>query len=324
MSTTAPLRSQTALTPVTEEEEEPFEPRVRGESLYDRITSMMMAVVMGALIVAGWLWLVYLTTEAYASRVTAPLEIIEVSGGGGGSPEGEIGQTETIDVAGGEAADAASNNEADASDFEAPSVEATPAAMLDAAADAGESMAEVDLAAAMPSGGAVASGKRASRIGTGRIGYGNGPGDGGVRREDRWSIIYNQGQTVEEYARQLDSLGVELATISGPNTLVYGSLFSTASPRQRIGPHQTDRRLYFIWQGQGRKASDVALLKKAGIEVGDKPIIQFYPAGVEDILARLEVDYKGRQPAEIRVTRFRVVPKATTYGFEVIDQQYVR
>lgn len=301
-----------------------LEPKVRGESQYDRITSILMAVVVGACIIAGWLGLVYMTTEAYASRVTAPLEIIEVYGGGGGSPEGEVGQTETINVPGGESAEAASNNEADASDFEAPSVEQTPAAMLDAATDAGQSMAEVDLGAAMPSGGAVASGKRASRIGSGRIGFGNGPGDGGVRREDRWSIIYNQGQTVDEYARQLDGLGVELATISGPNTLVYGAQFSAATPTQRIGPHVTDKRLYFIWQGQGRKASDVALLKKAGIEVGDKPIIQFYPAGVEETLARLEVDYRGRTPSEIRVTRFRVIPKGDVYGFEVIDQQTLR
>jgi hypothetical protein len=299
---------------------------VRGESTYDQISSMLMAVVLGACLIAGFVGLIYLTTDAYASRVVAaPLEIVEVSGGGG-SPEGEIGQTETIEVAGGDAGEVASNNmETDASEFEAPSVEATPAAMLDAAADAGESMAEVDLGPPMPSGGAVASGRRTSRIGTGVRGFGSGgTGDGGVRREDRWSIIYPQGQSPDDYARQLDGLGVELATIAGPKTLVYGSLFSTSTPKQRIGPHTTDRRLYFIWQGQGRKTSDLELLRKAGIEVGDKPIIQFYPPGVEDVLARLEVSYKGRQPGEIRVTRFRVVPKGATYGFEVMDQQYLR
>jgi hypothetical protein len=38
--------------------------------------------------VVGLMGLIYLTNQAYASRVTAPLQIVEVSGGGGGSPEG--------------------------------------------------------------------------------------------------------------------------------------------------------------------------------------------------------------------------------------------
>ena len=83
--------------------------------------------------------------------------------------------------------------------------------MLDAVAEAGQSLAEVDLGAVMPSGGPVASGRRASKLGTGGPGLGLGPGDGGVPAEQRWSIVYNPGQTIEEYARQLDALGVELA-----------------------------------------------------------------------------------------------------------------
>jgi hypothetical protein len=299
-----------------------LEPQVRGESQYDRVSSMLMAAVMGALIVAGWLKLIDMTTQGYRSRVTAPLEIVEVSGGGGGSPEGDPGAMQSIDVPGAEAGSEASNNEADASEFEAPSLEAAPAAMLDAAVDVGESMSEVDLAPSMPTGGAVASGRRSSKIGTGNVpGFGFGPGSGGVRREERWSIVYNPGQTVDEYARQLDALGVELATVAGPTTLTYGSNFSAARPTQRTGSNQTDKRLYFIWQGQGRKTSDIALLLKAGIAVGDKPIIQFYPASTEERLARLEVDYKGRQPAEILVTRFRVVGRGGSYDYEVFDQQ---
>ena len=130
-----------------------------GESKYDQITSFLMAVVLGAILVVGWLGLVYVSTQAYASRVTAPLQIIEVFGGGGGSPEGTPGSTEKIDVAGADAAPMASNNEEAAGDFEEPSVQQTPGAMLDVAAEAGQSLAEVDLGAVMPSGGQVASGK---------------------------------------------------------------------------------------------------------------------------------------------------------------------
>lgn len=294
--------------------------RLRGESDYDRVTSMLMAIVLGTLLIFGYLAIVYATSQAYASRVAAPLEIIDVAGGGG-TPDGEIGSVEDLQIPDAEASDLASNNEIDASDFEEPMVLETPATMLDAAAEVGDLLA--DLSAPLP-GQQVASGRRASRIGTGVPGFGSGTGGGGIGAEDRWSILYNPGQTIDEYARQLDALGVELATIQSPDTLAYVSRFSAQVPTIRIGPARTDDRLYFAWQGRGRKESDVALLQKAGIVVGDKPILQFYPRGVEQRLARLEVQYRGLQPAEIRVTRFRVVPESDGYGFEVIDQQALR
>jgi hypothetical protein len=311
---------ETGTEPTPELEPEPY---VHGESLYDRVSSMLMAVVIGAMLVVGWLAMIYATNQAYASRVTAPLQLVEVFGGGGGTPEGTPGSTEKIDVAGAEVAAQASNNEDVAASFEEPSVQETPGAMLDAVAAAGQT-AEVDLGATMPSGGPVASGRRASKLGTGGPGLGFGPGDGGVPREQRWTIIYNPGQTPDEYARQLDALGVELAVISGPNQLTFISHFSSATPAKRFGSGKGDDRLYFLWQGRGRKASDVALLQKAGIDVGEGVVLQFYPKGVENVLAQLEARYKGRNPAEIRVTRFQVVPRGGSYGFEVVAQDTLR
>jgi hypothetical protein len=303
----------------------PSEPVVRGESSYDRVTSFLMALVIGAFLVVAWLWVIYSTNQAYAARVTAPLEIVEVFGGGGGSPEGTEGSTEKIDIAAAATEAAASNNEEVASDFEEPSVQQTPAAMLEAVTEAAQNLAEVDLGAVMPTGGTVASGRRASKIGTGGPGLGLGPGDGGVPREQRWSIVYNPGQTAEEYARQLDFLGVELAVVSGKSQLTYVSHFSAATPTKRVGSGQGDDRLYFLWQGRGRKASDVALLNKAGIDVGEGVVIQFYPKAVENALAQLEVRYKGRQPSEIRLTRFSVVPgESDGYDFVVLAQELIR
>jgi hypothetical protein len=301
----------------------PIEARIYGESLYDRVTSLLLAVILGAAIVFGWLSIIAATTSAYQSRATRPIRVIEVSGGGGGTPDGAISSKETIDVPGGEAADKASNNEEEASSFEEPSVEARPAAMLDTVAEAGQSLAEVDVSAVMPRGGRVATGKRRSKIGTGGPGYGFGPGDGGVRREDRWSIHYKTGQTPDEYARQLDAFGVELAIPSG-NQLIYASNFSVDRPTTRRASGADDKRLYFVWQGQGRKASDLTLLNKAGLQVGEEVIFQFYPAAVEATLEQLEVRYKGRQPAEIRSTRFGVVQAGASYGFEVLAQETLR
>jgi hypothetical protein len=100
--------------------------------------------------------------------------------------------------------------------------------------------------------------------------------------------------------------------------------FSGAEPTKRYGSGKSDHRLYFIWQGRGRKATDLALLRKAGIDVGDKIVLQFYPAGAEAQLASLEQRYKGRLPNEIRVTRFSVVPMGNGYGFQVMAQETLR
>jgi hypothetical protein len=302
-----------------------FDPRVYGESAYDRITSMLMAVVVGAAIVVGWLGLILKTNQEFSSRVTAPLTIVEVFGGGGGSPDGTPGSTEKIDVPGADVATRASNNDQEAGEFEEPSVQQTPAAMLDAesVAQVGENAAEADLGPVVNNGGPVASGRRASKLGTGGPGLGLGPGDGGIPSEQRWSIVYNP-QTVEDYARQLDALGVELAVVVGPDRLAFVSHFAEAKPTVRYGSQHGDERLYFIWQGRGRKASDVALLKKAGIDVGEGVLIQFYPKAAETELAQAEVRYHGRQPAEIRFTRFSVVPKDEGYGFAVLAQEPLR
>jgi hypothetical protein len=292
---------------------EEFAARVLGESIYDRVTSFLMAVVLGAMMIVGLMGVIYITNQAYASRVTAPLQIIEVSGGGGGSPEGTPGSTEKIDVPGADAGPLASNNEEEAGDFEEPAVQATPGAMIDAAAEAGASLAEVDLGPVIPSRGTIASGKRTSKL-----------GDGGVPREQRWSIVYPSDQTPEEYARQLDALGVELAVVAGPDQLTYLSNLSSDEPTKRYGSGRSDGRLYFLWQGRGRKASDIALIRKAGIPLGEGVVLQFYPRGVEEQLAQLEVRYRGRQPGEVRVTRFGVVPTDNGYGFQVIAQETLR
>ena len=309
--------------PTPEPEPGQGEARIYGETSYDRVTSFLLAVVLGAMLVFGWLSIIAATTSAYQARVTQPIEVIEVSGGGGGSPDGKVNSVEEINVAGGEASEKASNNEEDASTFEEPSVELRPAAMLDTVAEAGQNLAEVDISAVMPRGGKVATGTRRSKIGNGGPGYGFGPGDGGVRREDRWSILYKTGQTADEYARQLDFFGVELAIVSG-NNLIYASHFSQAQPSKRTGSGADDKRLFFVWQGQGRKESDIALLTKAGLQVGEGVIFQFYPPNTESILAQLEVRYKGKQPAEIRKTRFDVVQSGRGYAFEVLTQEYLR
>ncbi len=241
----------------TEPEERPYEPMIHGESKYDRVTSMLMSIVVGAAIIVGWLWLVYTTQNAYAKRIPSALEIIEVSGGGG-SPEGELGGSETIDIAGADASSgAASNNTAeDASAFEEPSVQATNSPALDAFNSAPDDGQEgVEMGADAPRGSFdPARGRKSSKIGNGRIGLGpGGPGDGGVTREQRWLIVFPPGQSADEYARQLDAMKVELATPKGSNTLVYASNF-TGTPLTRTGLAAQEKRWYNTWGQPGEEA----------------------------------------------------------------------
>ena len=66
----------------------------------------------------------------------------------------------------------ASNNPEEAGDFEEPSVEQTPGAMLDTVSEAGQNLAEVDLGATMPNGGAGRQRQASVQAGQGRAGAG--------------------------------------------------------------------------------------------------------------------------------------------------------
>ena len=145
-----------------------------------------------------------------------------------------------------------------------------------------------------------------------------------LAREQRWSIVYTPGQTIDQYARQLDALGVEMAVVASAEQLLYISHFSNPTPTKRHGTGRSDHRLYFLWQGRGRKPSDIELFKRAGVEIGDENVFQFYSPEAERRLAELEVRYKGRSPGEIRITRFQVVAKGSSYDFAVVAQETLR
>lgn len=293
---------------------------IRGETPYDRTVSGLVASILGAASVVAWLGVQFMTMHAFNLPTSAPLEIIEVSGGGGGSPDGTPGESETIEVPGAAYGPAASNSESNAAEFEEPSVAMTPDQVFDGLAGEGDAVLTMDMGPAVSSGGAVATGRRASQKGTGRPGYGFGPGTGGVPREQRWNIVYDAGQTVEDYARALDAMGVEVAVARG-NELTYARSLSAGRPVIRNGTPETEKRLYFVWIGSGRKGIDQQLFRNAGIDPGQGAIFHFYPKEVADRLAQLEVAYARRQPGQIKRTRFRVARNGDRFDLSVASQE---
>ncbi|MDB5351108.1 MAG: hypothetical protein JWN86_2355 [Planctomycetota bacterium] len=304
-------------------EEKPFEPKVHGESTYDRVSSMLISVVVGTAMIVGWLWLVYFANQAYASPTPAAVEIVEVTGGG--APDGDItGTGEANPNAGEQTSSGTSNPSEDASGFDEPQDQATSTPVLDAMAT--NSDGEVsDGAVDTPRGGAVSMGPKGSRLGgNGIVGLGQGgPGSGGVTRAQRWVFVAPPGQTADDYARQLDYFKVELGTPGSGNTVKYASNFASA-PITRTGLPANEKRLYISWQGQARKQFDIELMRKAGIDPGG-PILQFFPPELTNNLAQMEVRFKGRQPIEIAQTRFTVQPAGGGgFAFVVMDQKSLR
>ena len=238
-----------------------------------------MAVVLGAILVVGWLALVYVSNQAYASRVTPPLQIIEVGGGGGGSPDG----TRRLDREGRRRRRGGRGirleQRGEPGDFEEPSVQQAPGAMLDAVVRGrrehgrgGPRRRDAQRRTGRQRQAGVQARHRRARPGL------------RARRRRRLAASSagassSRRASPEEYARQLDALGVELAVVVPPNQLLYVSNFSSPQPTKRYGTGQERPPPLLPLARSGRKASDVALLKKAGIEVGENVVLQFYPAG---------------------------------------------
>ena len=299
----------------------PPEPQMTGETRVDRISSMLLSAILGSTFAVGWVLLMLYTQRSYARPTPPRVEIIEVYGGEGGTPEGKAGDTENIEISGAELAEMASNNMEDASAFEEPKIEETSSAVIDALADVPpEELTEVDMADALPNAEMVATGKKSSKLGTGDpFGSGHGQG-GGVPREQRWSLVFPPGQTVDEYARQLDFFGIVLAVPSGSSTMDFVQNFASPAPSRVTGPPD-QTRMYLLWQGAGRKSTDIELMQRAGVTVGNQAIFQYLPPDLEDTLSQLEYNFKQRQPAQVRKTRFQVVSGGGRYEFRVQSQE---
>ncbi|MEE8452303.1 MAG: hypothetical protein V3R99_10325 [Thermoguttaceae bacterium] len=259
-------------------------------SVYDQVSSMLLALVSLLGIVVTIMLLVWLTGKIFLSQAPVQVELLELGDGDGplgGSMELEGPLDEEIEL-------------------QEPSVQDTLAAVADAVA----------AQAAMLDDPSLSDSTKRGRGGGGTgLGSGDGTGSGVARR---WEV-YFEGSSLAVYARQLDSFGIELAVLMPGNQVAYAYNLSKSRPDTRTGPADAEKRYYLTWRGGELQEADRALLSRAGIESQGRILLKFLPPAVEANLQNLEKTLKGSDPERIRRTRFGIRPQGDGYAFFVID-----
>jgi hypothetical protein len=140
-----------------------------------------------------------------------------------------------------------------------------------------------------------------------------------------WEVIFAEGISIEEYSRQLDYFKIEVAAAAKDHKVEYISKLSARRPEKRLGRREEDERLYIGWKSGTLEAVDRKLLAKAQINSGDKEILHFFSAEIQDVMEAAEHEYAERKPSEIKRTRFAIRPKESGgYEFVVVEQDPIR
>ncbi len=283
---------------------------VLGVTRYDNVRAFMLAIVLALVIGVVYLFILYLSQLEPKVEDHVALELVEVPGGAeDGSPD------ETLKV---------DSPEPPTQDPSLTDVESEVTEMqetLDNVIDVSDQATsqapqqfEVDF---------TNKGKTGSATGTGRRPLGNGGNGAGLPREQRWFVRFSDSGTIDTYAQQLDFFKIQFGLLTTDGRLLYVWNFTKPKPDQKtVGSGKNEKRLYMTWQGGGRKAADIKLFQKAGIDARRGTIFHFYPAPVEQNLARLEVGYRKRPVEQIRRTYFVVEREGDGYKFVVTRQTY--
>ncbi len=142
--------------------------------------------------------------------------------------------------------------------------------------------------------------------------------DGIPPKWQRWRVQYNT-TSIEAYAQQLDSLGIEIGAAGGGRPQVdYVTQVAASKPRLRRGPGEA--RLYFSWQDGRLRAFDKRLLSKAGVPTAGRVILQFFPAELIRQMERAEQAAAAEKGlAKFSRTVFRVLPVGSKPAVEVVS-----
>jgi hypothetical protein len=136
-----------------------------------------------------------------------------------------------------------------------------------------------------------------------------------------WEIRFS-GQTLANYARELDQLGIELAVVLPKGQLLYASSLSSAEPKVRTGLASQEQRCYLASASSEVTAADWDALLHAQVEAQGRTVLKLLPPKVEQQLAQLERERAAQRIERVRKTRFGIREEAGGYAFYVLDQWY--
>ena len=283
-------------------------------SLYDRVSSMLLALLMTIGVVAVVLFILWLGNTVLVPQVAVPAEIIEVSEEGEGGGDGR--------AAGGSQLDTPSDEPFVGKDKETTDLQQDLTVLGTAVASKAADLDDPELVAptrhgAFGSGGGIYGG-----FGDGR-GLGHGPGKPGWPRH--WEVMFSKA-TLDAYAKQLDSFKIELGIILPGNKVICAKNLAHSKPDTYIIENAAvnEKRYYLTWRTGEMQQADRELLARAGVEVGDSLILKFIPKDIELLLMGLEKAQNNLTPKDIKKTRFGVQAEGGGYRFYVLEQTVKR
>lgn len=272
-------------------------------SLYDRINAILVASLVLVGFLFGTLCLIWLTSVLDFSQRTGP--------GGTVIPTPDGDDTDVIE-----------ENDVDPGVDEFPEVETLQlASHLQAVPD-------------------VVSSIRASQSNAEGDALNNGPGkderrkgipgpsdtDPGVEHL-RWKISY-EALDIDTYAQMLSRLDIELGVVHETKQSII-RIADPADEMRVIASNRAEQNrlasLYFMHEKQRMKRWDVALAKRAGVDVNDSFTVQFYSRTTCQRIREAEakaLQEAGRSLKEVFKTRLSVQPKDGGYQFVVTSIEY--
>jgi hypothetical protein len=279
-------------------------PRVKSEyalqvNLFDRISSLLVALlVIGTLAVSGLL-IVYLTRQLIDNQKAIPFQPVSAAGR---PADAALGLKRDLEPPGIE----------EVPELIEPQLQDTLSAVSTAISAKTALLSDDDIDSEMETG-------RGSGYGDNRrTGTGTGSGPDEPRREIRF-----EPASLRQYAQWLDFFGIELGMLGRDNKVYYAYNLSHDQPSVRVGDPAEDQRLYMNPTNSEFAALDRRLAAKAGIADKGEIILQFFPPETQAILYGLEQKRAGgRKPEQIRHTIFRVTAVADRFEFSVEEQSY--
>ena len=265
-------------------------------SAYENVASLLIALLALVGLAVLILFLLWLTSQVFASTAAGPVEF-ELIGEGGG-----LGDTEDLDV----------EEVGLETDLEDPEFKDTLTAISDAVVAKTAALEDPTPFDNLEKG-------RGGRKGDGG-GPGYGPGRPGKPRH--WEVRFIQGQTLKSYAAQLDYLKIELGVLAPGGKVEYAYNLSKDPPDHRTGETEQEKRYYLTWRKGGLQEADRELLALAGIQAQGKLILKFLTPQLEADLLQKERQKAGADADKVRATVFQLEAQGSGYVFKVTDQTY--